>query len=262
MTVVKKVIITLSAAIIVAGAALPYIFDYTVENRINIQTGKILAQSLDYDAMDVEYLDDRIVINQLTMHDNGKPVSRFNAKANKVTFDVDYSYALTKSAQIQRITAEGVTLNVQYTGEGQSNFHNLQDNLKHYLSTRKNIKDSAKVEWDVHDMHLKDITVILSDNDIGEVGTFRIPELLVPRLSSSYSKQGNQDVLLTALGKAMVTELMAGTLQGDYSKLKLMAFAKRELQHETGEVTKNAKRAALKKTKALALDFINRRQGN
>ena len=54
MTVVKKVIITLSAAIIVAGAALPYVFDYMVENRINVQTSKILAQSLDYDAMDVD----------------------------------------------------------------------------------------------------------------------------------------------------------------------------------------------------------------
>ena len=234
MTAFKKFIITLSAAIILAGAALPYVFDYAVESKINDQTNKILAQSLDYDAMDVEYLNDRIVIKQLTIHDNGKPVSRFNAKADKVTFEVDYSYALTKSAQIQRITAEGVTLNVQYTGE---------------------------VIWDVNDMHLKDITVIINDDDIGEVGTFRIPELLIPRLSSSYSKQSNQDVLLTAIGKAMLTELMAGKLQGEYSKLKLMSFAKRELQHETGEVTENAKRAALKKTKALALDFINRRQG-
>ena len=261
MTAFKKVIITLSAAIILAGAALPYVFDYAVESKINDQTNKILAQSLDYDAMDVEYLNDRIVIKQLTIHDNGKPVSRFNAKADKVTFEVDYSYALTKSAQIQRITAEGVTLNVQYTGEGQSNFHNLQDNLKHYLSTRNDTEDRAKVIWDVNDMHLKDITVIINDDDIGEVGTFRIPELLIPRLSSSYSKQSNQDVLLTAIGKAMFTELMAGKLQGEYSKLKLMSFAKRELQHETGEVTENAKRAALKKTKALALDFINRRQG-
>lgn len=249
---------------LLTGVALlaPRIIDGMVEEKIATQMDKILAQSLDYESMEAVYLDDTITFNDVVMYDHGKPATRYNLKAEKVALDVDYSNALMKNFEVQKISAENVVLNLSYTSQGQSNFHNLQENVRHYLSEKANLSESQKVRWNVYDIQLNNVTVVLNDAEIGDVGIFQLNEVIIPRLSSTYSKSSNQDALIAALGRVMLSELLNGTLQGEYSKLKLMAFAKREFQHETGKVTDTLKSKAVDKAKQMALQFMQNRQGN
>lgn len=258
----KAIKTTLFLVVIGGAVSAPYFINSLVNPKIHEAADKVLAQSLSHESMNADYFGDQIVFTDFVMYDNNKPVSQFNAKAKELRLHVDYHNAIIKDFQVQRITASDVTLNITYAGRGESNIHRLQDNLRHYLRSKPTGVDHKKATWDVYDMVLTNITVNLQDDEIGNIGTFRIPELSLPRISSTYSKESNRDTLLLAITKEISMGALNGTLDGEYDKMKLMKFARREFQHEAEGFAGSLKEKAFSKAKDMASSLMQKMREN
>jgi len=249
----KKLIAILSVISIVAIGALaaPYFVNDFVESKIDSKLDEVLVQSISYEKIKISHWDNEIEFNDVTLFDRTSNESRYNAKAKNLKLYVDFKNALSKNFQVKRITADDVVLNFNYTSKGQSNFHNIQQNIRDHLKLHRS-DDSNSSSWDIYDITMTNITVKISDAEIGEIGTFRIPELVLPRISSMYQKENNRDILLASIGKTIISQMISGTLDGEYSKMKLLAFTKREALSESSKLTGKLKLKLLEKAKFMA----------
>lgn len=228
----------------------------TVANKLNISLG----QQIKYDLMTAEYFNNTISFDNVVIHDTGKPENRFNFKAETMNFHVNYRNAIIKDFQVQKVSADGVHIVFDYANKSVSNIHNIQQNLRDYLTRKEAEGIKTSVTWDVYDINLTNITVQIKDYQYGDVGTFLIPELNLPHISSAYDKKSNKDVIFIAIGKELSRLAMNKTLKGKYDKYKLGKFSYREGKSEAAKVVNKGKNTLYNKGKAAMINYLKKRK--
>lgn len=230
----KKRLIKLSVGI-VSLALITFLFiQYKTEHAIAKQLDEAIAQQLDYDEMQASFFDDKVVFKDATLKSLESSADKFNFKANELTLDVDYTNALLRNFQVKGIKAQGVYLSFDYAGVGESNIHDIQQNLRNYINTRK-IENKDSVDWDVYTIELRDVTVELNDFQYGGIGTFIIDSITIPHVSSKFSGKSNRDILFLAVAKELSKQFMDDQIRGDYDKGKFTRFIAREAKSEMGD---------------------------
>lgn len=234
--------------------------DSKIENTIALKLNRSLGQSIKYDTMHAAYFSDTISFDNVVMHDTGKPETRFNFKADTVDFQVNYRNAIMKNFQVQKITADGVHIVFDYTSKSVSNIHNIQQNLRDYLTKKREQGIPNHVEWDVYDILLTNVTIQIKDYQYGDVGTFIIPELDLPHVSSAYDKKSNKDVMFIAIGMEISRLAYNKSLKGEYDKYKLGKFSYREAASEAGRAVNKGKNALYSKGKNALVNYLKKRK--
>ena len=238
----------------------PIYLDYKIEKAIAMKLNDSLGQSIKYDEMNAAYFSDTISFDNVIMHDTGKPETLFNFKANKVDFQVNYRNAIMKNFKVQKITANNVSIVFDYSNKSVSNIHNIQQNLRDYLAKKKEQGIKNTVEWDVYDITLNNVTIQIRDYQYGEIGTFLIPKLKLPHISSAYDEKSNKDVMFIAIGVEISRLAYTKTLNGEYDKYKLGKFTLREAESETLKVINKSKNALYSKGKNALSSYFNNKE--
>jgi hypothetical protein len=231
------------------------LLDRQTSDRIAKQLDRVLAQSMEYSAMEAAFFANTIRFNDVLVYDNRATIATPNLRAKKLILHVDYSNALLKNFQVTKIAAHNVALNFEYSATGQSNIHAIQHNLRKYLQVRRE-QNKSPVKWDVYEVVLTDLTVTLDDYQLGAIGTFELPQLILPRVSSSYSRQGNRDLVFQAIIKELGRQFMADSIRGDYDSLKLAKFISREGKSQMGEIFEVSKEKLGHKAKQYMYQFL------
>ncbi|WP_159816868.1 hypothetical protein [Colwellia sp. 20A7] len=237
----KKSFIKLSVSIVGIVLITLFFIQYKTEYAITTQLNKAVAQQLDYSEMQASFSGDKIVFKDATLKSFEASAGEFNFTAERLTLDVDYTNALLRNFQVKSIKAQGVSLVFDYAGEGDSNIHDIQKNLRNYINTRK-AENKPSVDWDVYTIEMRDVTVELNDFQYGGIGTFTIDNITIPHVSSKYSGRSNRDILFLAVAKELSKQFMDDQIRGDYDKGKFTRFIAREAKSEMGDflqVSKN-----------------------
>jgi hypothetical protein len=255
--IISIIVLGLLASSLYGGT---YYLDYKIENTLAVKLNESLGQNIKYDSMDAQYFNNNITFNNVIIHDTGKPETRFNFKADTMNFHVNYRNAIMKDFQVQKIYADGVYIAFDYANKSVSNIHNIQQNLRDYLTKKKEIGIKSSVTWDVYDISLTNITINIKDYQYGEVGTFIIPKLDLPHVSSAYEKKSNADVIFIAIGKEISRLALAKSLKGKYDKYKLGKFSYREGYSEGAKVINKGKNIIYNKAKTSISNYLKKRK--
>lgn len=249
----KSVLAILAFTLIISVMLAPGIINEILKNKIETKIDESLAQSISFDKMDVHHFDDEISFKNISLFSHSSGSKEVNFKAEELNLLVDFKDAINRNFQVDQIIAYGVTLNFNYRGKGQSNYHEIQDNFKSFVKSAKEKSSGEKTSWDIYNISMVNVSVNIYDSELGEIGTVHIPYLSLTAISSMYSKESNKDLLMAAVGKSILSHTMKGTLTGDYNKVKLLVFFKRELLNEAGKASGGLRQKMMAKAKEIAL---------
>jgi hypothetical protein len=241
----------------ITGLIFTIFVDLQTEDKLQEQLSKGLGQSLEYKEMKAKFFNDKIIIKDAVLFDETKQASSFNATASDLILNVDYNNAILKRFEVNSIEAHEVTLNFSYSGIGESNFHQMQIRLRDYIQQRK-AENKPTIQWNVYNMVLNNVTVLLDDYQLGNVGTFHFDKIVLPHISSQYQSQNNKDIVFRAVTKEIVNQFVDGKIEGQYDKGLLTQFVIREGKAEALTLFELSKSKIGNKFQHLMADFMQK----
>lgn len=247
--------IYLLVGVLLTGFVFTLFVDIQTEKKLHSQLAVGLGQTVEYKEMTASFFSDEIIIKDAVLFDVAKQASSFNATAKDLVFKVDYSNALLKRFEVNTIQARGVTLNFSYSGVGESNFHHMQDTLRQYIQQRQQ-ENKPPIKWNVYSIILNDVTVIVNDYKLGNVGTFHFDQIVLPHISSQYHGSDNIDLVFRAVAKEIVTQFVDGNIDGEYDRALLTQFVMREGKAEAMTLFQLSKSKIGSKFQSLMADFM------
>lgn len=252
----KLVLFLLLISLVLTLTINPFI-EWRSASAIDKTSKKALNQIVNYSDIKANFLQDTIVINEVSFLDGqaNSDLARTNVTAENIVMDMDFTMAIWRDIQVNNVTLNNVDISLDYQVPGQSNIHDIQEYFHDYLVDRARNKAKLPLKWNVDLMVLNNIAIAITDAQLGNIGTLTLAKVSIPQLSSQYAKKQNKQIVLNAILSSTYQQWQSGTLKGNFDNDKLGQFIAREAKI-LAKIKFNENKGMLLQKAALAKEFI------